>query len=69
MDEQLARRMLDAQETREERLAAADDTITNAGTPDQLNRQVDHLHGQYLRLARGEVRDLAGQKLPSPADE
>jgi dephospho-CoA kinase len=47
----LAEAMIDAQASREQRLAAADDVIDNSGTPDALDAQVAALHGKYVRLA------------------
>ena len=47
----LADAMLDAQASREQRLAIADDVIDNSGTPDELTAQVEALHGRYLELA------------------
>ena len=54
-DAVLAQRMIDAQATRAQRLALADDVVTNEGHPDALQAQVERLHGAYLKLA------LAGQ--------
>lgn len=45
-------RILAAQATRAERLAAADDVIDNDGALDQLPAQVERLHRQYLELSR-----------------
>ncbi len=42
--------ILAAQASREQRLAAADDVIDNAGAPDRLPAQVDAMHARYLRL-------------------
>jgi dephospho-CoA kinase len=64
IDPVLAQRMLDAQETRTERLAAANDVIRNMGTLTDLHGEVDRLHQAYLALARGEVVDLPSQNLP-----
>jgi dephospho-CoA kinase len=44
--------MIDAQASREQRLAAADDVIDNSGTPDALDAQVAALHSKYLDLAQ-----------------
>lgn len=44
-------RILDAQIPRYERLAAADQVIHNDGDLDSLDRQVEHLHRFYTRLA------------------
>lgn len=49
-------RILRRQAQREDRLAAADDVITNDGSLSALERQVDALHKRYLAL----VRDLSG---------
>ena len=46
-----ARAILAAQASRAQRLAAAHDVITNAGTVSDLRHAVDQLHTQYLRLA------------------
>ena len=46
-------RILAAQATRAERLAAADDIIENDGALDQLAPAIERLHRQYLALARG----------------
>jgi dephospho-CoA kinase len=52
----LSRQEIDAvlatQATREYRLAAADEVITNDGQPDELEAQVRTLHEKYLALAR-----------------
>jgi len=47
----LAEAMIDAQASREQRLAAADDVIDNSGTPDALAAQVATLHARYIGLA------------------
>jgi dephospho-CoA kinase len=44
--------VLEAQTSRAERLAAADDIILNDGDLEHLYRQVDALHNYYLSLAR-----------------
>jgi dephospho-CoA kinase len=49
--EEAVRRILDAQATRAERLAAADDVIDNDGAPDAIAPQALRLHREYLRLA------------------
>ena len=49
-DEQQARRMIDAQASRQDRLAIADDVILNEGDLDHTRRQVEKLHGRYLAL-------------------
>jgi dephospho-CoA kinase len=45
------RSILGAQATREQRLAAADDVIDNAGSPEALESQVSRLNEKYLTLA------------------
>ena len=47
----LADAMIDAQATREQRLAMADDIIENVGALDDLDRAVRALHESYLALA------------------
>jgi dephospho-CoA kinase len=51
MTPSLAEAMLEAQASREQRLAIADDVIDNSGAPDGLDAQVRALHEQYLALA------------------
>lgn len=51
IDRVLAERMLDAQATREQRLAIADDVLPNDGPLDALNARVAALHVLYLGLA------------------
>ncbi len=50
-DAVLAQRMIDAQASRPQRLALADDVVANDGHPDALQAQVERLHGAYLKLA------------------
>jgi dephospho-CoA kinase len=45
--------ILDAQATRAQRLAAADDIIDNSSAPDILESQVEALHRRYLDLSAG----------------
>lgn len=52
MDEAQTRRMLAAQADRTRRLAIADDTIDNSGSPADLEHRVATLHRRYLALAR-----------------
>ncbi|MFQ5982144.1 MAG: dephospho-CoA kinase [Woeseiaceae bacterium] len=47
-DEDQARRMIAAQASRDERLAIADDVISNNGDLDDTRSQVDALHKKYL---------------------
>ena len=51
-----ARRMLAAQATREERLAIADDVISNMESMEDTRRQVDELHRGYSRLSQNGDR-------------
>lgn len=51
IDVALARRMLAAQSTRAQRLAAADDAIVNDGPLEALDAEVGRLHRRYLELA------------------
>ena len=48
----LAEAMIDAQASREQRLAAADDVIDNSGPPDALDARVAALHATYIALAQ-----------------
>ena len=50
--ESQARAILGAQASREQRLRAADDVISNAGSVAELRQAVEKLHAQYLALAR-----------------
>jgi dephospho-CoA kinase len=51
--EEQANAILAAQATREQRLAIADDVITNTGTFEDLEREVAALHEKYLKKAVG----------------
>lgn len=48
-------RIIQSQAGREEKLAAADDVIENAGSIDQLRGQVERLHRAYLVLAQSQA--------------
>lgn len=50
-DPEQARRIIAAQASRAERLAIADDVITNDGDIEATRRQVDRMHDRYLTLA------------------
>ena len=63
-DETLARAILDAQTSREQRLAAADDVIANDGPAEELPRAVATLDEAYREMAAGERRDRAGLRVP-----
>lgn len=52
----LAAAMLDAQATREQRLAVADDVIVNDGSLERLDADVHALHARYLELAAARGR-------------
>jgi dephospho-CoA kinase len=43
--------ILDMQCSREDRLKAADDVVTNEGTPEDLAIQIAHLHQKFQQLA------------------
>lgn len=60
----LARQMLSAQATREQRLARAHDVIDNRGTIEQLRSAVQTLHRFYLELAHSGTRQAPGLHLP-----
>lgn len=53
IDDALARRMIEQQATRAERLAIADDVIENSGDEAGLDEVVTDLHRRYLALAGG----------------
>jgi dephospho-CoA kinase len=46
------RAIMNAQATRQQRLAVADDIIDNNGIPDDLAKQVAYLHQHYLQFAK-----------------
>lgn len=50
--EEKARAIIDAQASREERLAIADDVIDNSGTMDAVQTHVAELHTRYLEIAK-----------------
>ena len=49
-------RIIDLQASRQERLAIADDVISNAGTTEDLLKSVDELHKKYLKIAQSPDR-------------
>lgn len=59
IDEVLARRMLDAQATRAQRLAIADDVLVNAGEVGDLDRLVAALDRRYRQLAEAKASPAA----------
>ncbi|NCS66702.1 MAG: dephospho-CoA kinase, partial [Betaproteobacteria bacterium] len=64
IDLALAKAMLTAQASREQRLALADDVIDNRGVKADVEAEVRRLHQVYLRLAgkRGKMQNLSLQK-------
>ena len=56
IDDALAERMLDAQASRHERLALADDIVVNDGDIGHLEHAVSELDTRYRRLAAGSIR-------------
>ena len=50
VDETLARRMIEQQASRADRLALADDVIDNRGDESALDQAVAELHRRYLTL-------------------
>lgn len=64
IDEDLARKMIAAQDARSDRLAAADDVLINTGPRKDIADLAAALHAGYARLARGEVSDLPPMLLP-----
>ncbi len=66
----LAEAMIDAQASREQRLAAADDVIDNSGAPDALDAQVAALHEKYLDLAATRASgQTARSRFEMPCDD
>ena len=68
IDKALASKMLAAQETREERLAAADDVLFNEISPDNLPFWVGKLHAAYERLARNPDSSCPPMRFPADPD-
>ncbi|MFZ8965763.1 MAG: dephospho-CoA kinase [Steroidobacteraceae bacterium] len=64
-DPATARAMLEAQASREQRRAVADDLIDNTGSPAALQGAVEALHVRYLSLAGARE----GLPSPTPASE
>ncbi|MES1932039.1 dephospho-CoA kinase [Salinisphaera shabanensis T35B1] len=64
INEDLARRMIAAQDARTERLGMADDVLINTGPRKDVADLAAALHAGYLRLAHGEVADLPPLHLP-----
>ena len=49
-----AQRMIDAQASREQRLAIADDVISSDDSLDHTRKEVENLHSEYLDLANAD---------------
>jgi len=64
IDEPLAHKMIAAQDTRANRLAAADDVLINTGPRKDIADLAAALHAGYSRLARREVDSLPPMHLP-----
>ncbi len=64
ISDELARQMLAAQATREQRLARADDRVLNTRTVPELCAAVGRLHEFYLDLARTGKKRAPGLQLP-----
>lgn len=64
IDEPLAQKMIAAQDTRADRLAAADDVLINTGPRKDIADLAAALHAGYSRLARAEVAHLPAMHLP-----
>lgn len=58
LSEQQVRAIMAAQVSRETRLQAADDVITNEGDISQISAQVRDLHAKYLKLAESAKTNL-----------
>lgn len=66
IDEALARGMLAAQASREQRLAVADDVLRNDGSPEQTRAAVARLHAFYRDCAARGTPRAPGLRLPDP---
>ncbi len=64
IDDELAAQMIDAQDSRRERLALADDVLINTGPRKDIGDLAAAFHSGYLRLAHGELTELAPLHLP-----
>ena len=53
VSQEQAQASLNAQATRSERLAMADDIVRNTGRPEDLRENIEALHERYLQLAAG----------------
>ena len=66
IDEPLARKMMDAQATRQQRLAIADDVLVNDRPLDELPAQVEVLDRLYRRLAADALVDHRPRMAATP---
>ncbi|NNC23511.1 dephospho-CoA kinase [Salinisphaera sp. USBA-960] len=64
IDDELAAQMIDAQDSRRARLALADDILINTGPRKDIADLAAAFHAGYLRLAHGELNELAPMHLP-----
>lgn len=64
INRELAERMLKAQASREQRLAAADDIFLNTGEVGTILQVVQKLHETYLRLAEQGPEGIQPMRLP-----
>ncbi len=64
IDETLARAMLTAQASREQRLAIADDVLENCKNPEVAIAAVAQMHAHYLSIARQNSPKAPGLRLP-----
>lgn len=62
---EFAKRMLAAQESRQQRLETADDVLLNADGPERLRTPVAELHAFYLALAHGTANPEKRLYLPA----
>jgi dephospho-CoA kinase len=60
----LARQMLAAQASREQRLARADDVIRNETSVDALRAAVAELHALYVEIGKTGQKPATGRHLP-----
>lgn len=64
IDDGLATQMIDAQDNRRDRLAMADDVLINTGPRKDIGDLAAAFHAGYLRLAQGDLDELAPLHLP-----
>lgn len=63
INEELATKMLGSQDSRQQRLEAADDFVLNDAGPEELAESIRLLHKKYQQLASGSISQLPPQKL------